>query len=446
MSQPEIYAVVMLSLLLSWPILAIAMAFIASVPKPEPERPHAGTRNYWIIIPALNEAMVIRYTVQAALALHSSGAPVRVMVVDDGSDDETPSVLDQIDDDRLHVIRRDLPDARQGKGAAINAGYQTIRAWAISEGEVPSTVIGVLDGDGRIAPDAIEYLIDNLFTDPDVGGVQCRVHIKNRRRLLGLLQDVEFSCVANAAQSFRDLVGSVGMGGNGQFVRLTDLMRLGERPWSSCLVEDLDLGLRLHLNGVRIRYCSAAAVDQQGVETVRQLLRQRARWAQGNMECLRYLPGLLRSRHIGTTGLLDFLAYLIAPWLTVPMSIVFGGVVMVVLAGLSTGNSFGGLIATGPEVPFAIEMWLAMIFLPGTIWALWHRWRVGGEPMWRCLIAGLCYPFFLMFGVLATWRGMVRHLVNKRAWAKTERIQDTDVPAAIPAVASAPLSRTAPEG
>ena len=164
------------------------------------------------------------------------------------------------------------------------------------------------------------------------------------------------------------------------------------------------------------------------------------------MECLRYLPGLLRSRHIGTIGLLDFLAYLIAPWLTVPMSIVFGGVVMVVLAGLSTGNSFGGLIATGPEVPFAIEMWLAMIFLPGTIWALWHRWRVGGEPMWRCLIAGLCYPFFLMFGVLATWRGMVRHLVNKRAWAKTERIQDTDVPAAIPAVASAPLSRTAPEG
>lgn len=53
---------------------------------------------------------------------------------------------------------------------------------------------------------------------------------------------------------------------------------------------------------------------------------------------------------------------------------------------------------------------------------------------------------FLLFGVLATWRGMLRHLINKRTWAKTERIQETDIPAAIPVGAPPSLSRTASEG
>jgi len=429
MSEQGIYSILMLALLLSWPALAIGMACIAAVPRAFPPRSAAGRREYWIVIPALNEATVIGATVRAALALHSGRAPVRVLVVDDGSDDETPAVLRAIDDDRLYVIRRDHPHARQGKGAALNTGYRTIRAWARIEGKVDETVVGVIDGDGRAAPHTVHGVVDAFFADPEVGALQCRVRIKNRRRLLGMLQDLEFTCVADAAQSFRDLVDSVGMGGNGQFVRLRHLMRLGETPWSSCLVEDLDLGLRLHLHGVRVRYSSVAVVDQQALVNIRQLLRQRARWAQGNLQCLPYLPRLLGSRRVRALGLLDFLAYLIAPWLTVPMSIIVGAVVGVVVTGLATGSSLGGLIATGPAVLPAVGLWVLVIFLPGLIWGLWHRWRIGDEPLRRCLAAGMCYPFFLVIGVLATWRGMLRHLRGRDSWAKTERIDELGAPA-----------------
>jgi cellulose synthase/poly-beta-1,6-N-acetylglucosamine synthase-like glycosyltransferase len=415
----------MLALLLSWPVIGLSMAALASIRTSGPGRPRGGGRTYWIVIPALNEAKVIEATVTAALELHSPDTPVRVLVVDDGSDDETPELLRRLQQPRLRVIRREYPEARTGKGSVLNAGYRAIRSWAIAEDAADSTVVGVIDADGRGAPGMLRDTVDAFFTDPRVGAVQCRVRIKNRVRILGLLQDIEFSCVANASQVFRDLIDSVGLGGNGQFVRLGELMRFGDAPWSACLVEDLELGLRLHLAGVRVRYTPAGVVTQQAVVDIRRLLRQRARWAQGNLQCARHLRGLSQSRAVRSLGLLDYLAYLIPPWLAAPMSIIVLGVILLVVLGLSTGNPMGGLIATGPAVPGAVGAWIAVIFLPGLTWGLWHRWKIGDEPLWRCLVAGFCYPIFLMLGVIATWLGLARHLRGRRNWIKTERLAET---------------------
>ena len=62
------------------------------------------------------------------------------------------------------------------------------------------------------------------------------------------------------------------------FVRLAGLNTLGSDPWTDCLTEDLDLGLRLLLNGWRNSYCPVVAVDQQAVTEIPRWLRQRARF------------------------------------------------------------------------------------------------------------------------------------------------------------------------
>ncbi|HEY0639018.1 MAG TPA: glycosyltransferase family 2 protein [Pseudonocardiaceae bacterium] len=418
----EAASVLMLVLLVSWPAVNIAMALLAWVPRRVPRRLDGPPRRYWIVIPARDEATVIRRTVDAALAWDSADAPVRVMVVDDASEDGTPDVLAAIDDPRLVVIRRERPHARQGKGEALNEAYRVIRDRALASGEADTTVIGVVDGDGRGGPGVVRDVVDHYFSHPEVGALQCRVRIHNRGPLLGLLQDIEFGCVANAAQSFRDLVDSVGMGGNGQFVRLPDLMRFGRSPWSNCLVDDLELGLRLHLAGVRVRYTPHAVIDQQAVVRVGPLLRQRARWAQGNLQCSRYVRSLARSREVGSIGLIDYLAYLVAPWLTAPFSILFLAVVAAVVSGLVTGSGFGGLVAVGDSVPYAVAVWAVMIFLPGLAWGLWHRLHLRDEPLSRCLAAGLCYPFFLMMGIVSTWLGLIRYALGRDDWAKTERV------------------------
>src|SRR4029450_2822830 len=83
---------------------------------------------YWIIVPCLNEERVVANTVRNALALEGpTGTTTRVLVVDDGSDDETPVIVSAIAHPNLHVLRRDLPDAPAGKGDALKAAYAYLR-------------------------------------------------------------------------------------------------------------------------------------------------------------------------------------------------------------------------------------------------------------------------------------------------------------------------------
>ncbi len=423
--QPLIplWQLLMLLALLSWPVYNLALALIGG----RRARPGAGTGagagrfEFWLVIPAMNEERVIARTVRAALALDTPGTPVRVLVVDDASEDRTPEILSEIVDPRLHVLRRDLPDARVGKGEALNAAYRLIRAHAEHDGAVDRTVIGVVDADGRTDRRSMADVAD-LLAGSGVGACQMRVRIYNRERLLGLLQDMEFACVASAAQVVRDLNGSVGLGGNGQFVKLPVLLPLGDAPWSSCLVEDLEIGLRMHTAGTSVRYTRTATVIQQAVTDPRRLVRQRTRWAQGNLQCSRYIPKLLRSRWVGSIGLLDFLQYLVTPWLAIPVSVVVSAIVGVTVIGTLVGWEVPGLVTAGGTLWLAVAVWLAVAFIPGLIWALVHRVSVRDEPLWRCALAGLLYPFFLLLGVVAAWCAVYRHLTGRDRWEKTERV------------------------
>ncbi|WP_181779905.1 glycosyltransferase family 2 protein [Pseudonocardia pini] len=421
-------------LLVGWPAYNLVVAVVGMVGTRPGRRAtgDASSLRFWIMIPALNEERVIHRTVTAALALEGPGGPPRVLVIDDGSSDGTAAILAAIDDPRLEVLSRKEPDARRGKGEALNAGYRRIVEIAEAEGTVLSTVVGIVDGDGR-CDDRVLHEVGALLTDRGVGAVQCRVRIHNRDRILGLLQDLEFGCIANASQSLRDRLGSVGMGGNGQFVRLGDLTQLGPSPWSDCLVEDLELGIRLHLAGVRIRYTSRASISQQAVVDLSRLVRQRARWAQGNLQCARYLPGLSASRRIGTVALLDFVYYLLAPWFTVPLTLFVLAAMGFAVVGLSTGETFGGLTAGREAATWAVGLWAVVLVLPGLLWGLVHWWRLGDEPLRRCLVAGLAFPGFLVLGVFATWRAVVRHARGRRSWAKTERSAEAPVLPEIPA-------------
>ena len=107
-------------------------------------------------------------------------------------------------------------------------------------------IVVVVDADGRISPDAPRFAAAH-FADPEVGGVQALVRIYNRSGFLTRMQDVEFSVYGSVYQAGRNRAGTAGMGGNGQFNRLSALDAIvdGDGPWRHRLTEDQDLGLRL---------------------------------------------------------------------------------------------------------------------------------------------------------------------------------------------------------
>ena len=177
-------------------------------------------------------------------------------------------------------------------------------------------MIVVVDADGRLHPSAPRYAASH-FADPEVGGVQALVKIYNRHHLLTWMQDEEFSVYGHLYQSGRDRWGTAGMGGNGQFNRLSALDAIADQhgPWRDRLTEDQDLGLRMIAAGWEGRQELRAVVEQQGLPALRPLLRQRTRWSQGNLQAMG-LIGEIRHAPLRGAARVDLLAYLMLPVLT----------------------------------------------------------------------------------------------------------------------------------
>ena len=83
----------------------------------------------------------------------------------------------------MHLVRRFAPDARTGKGNALNAAYDALDAWLPYGVDRTRTIVAVIDADGRLAPDALAYVsADSVFGDASVGAAQIAVRMENRGR------------------------------------------------------------------------------------------------------------------------------------------------------------------------------------------------------------------------------------------------------------------------
>jgi hypothetical protein len=107
-----------------------------------------------VIIPAFNLARYLPAAVESALAQDPPGGPVEVIVIDDGSTDETPQVLEAYRD-RVRVIRQ----PNRGFVATVDRGL------GIAAGEY----IALLDADDEWPRDRLRRHVEILDRRPLVG-------------------------------------------------------------------------------------------------------------------------------------------------------------------------------------------------------------------------------------------------------------------------------------
>lgn len=371
------------------------------------------------VVPCLNEEVVIGKSLERLLAL--PGSNYAVLVVDDGSDDRTSEIVRSHDPFRVWLLRRDLPEARQGKGEALNHAYRHLLGSGILGERSPDDVIlAVLDADGRLAGNAL-FEIAPYFRDPKAGAVQIGVRMYNAREsLLAQMQDFEFVTFTEIFQRARQRVGSVGLGGNGQFARLSALQVLGPAPWTDCLTEDLDLGLRLLDAGFINNFCPTTVVNQQAVLSLRRLIRQRSRWFQGHLQCWKRIPMVLTSRNLSTRSSIDLLYHLTSPALVLIMTFPLVGFVasLIGLAFLSPRDALGSLTAGGGLL---LAAWYVLSFGLAPLYGFvyWLRDRESG--MFRSLALAHLFTLYSYLWMPAGWWAVARILRRKRGWAKTTR-------------------------
>lgn len=372
------------------------------------------------LVPCLDEELVVGSSIERLLSLR--GADIAVLVIDDGSADATAEIVTgyAARDPRVMLLRRRLPAARLGKGAALNAGYRHLLGSPLLRGRGDrDVVVLVVDADGRVAPNAL-IEVTPFFRDPRVGAVQIGVRMTNRAlRRLTRLQDMEFVTYTEVFQRGRARLGSIGLGGNGQFARLAALRSLGDAPWTDCLTEDLDLGVRLLAGGWANAFCPTTYVAQQAVTSFRRLIRQRSRWFQGHLQCLRLIPTVLKSRLPLATAL-DLCQHLLAPLLVLLTSllpVIFVGTV-VTLALHHPGNLPHALISSNPAI---VLLAYALTFGPSPFYAFVYWLGADEVSYWQALRLAHLYAIYAFLWFPAGWIGLGRTLTGRRGWAKTAR-------------------------
>jgi cellulose synthase/poly-beta-1,6-N-acetylglucosamine synthase-like glycosyltransferase/peptidoglycan/xylan/chitin deacetylase (PgdA/CDA1 family) len=223
-----------------------------------------------VVIPAYNEAAGIAATVRSIAASDYPG-DIEVIVVDDGSTDETAAIVRRLAMPGVRLISQ--PNA--GKPAALNHGI------AVASHDL----LVLVDGDTVFDPAALGRLAARLC-EPGVGAVSGNTKVANRRGLLGRWQHLEYVMGFNLDRRMFDILGTIPTvpGAIGGFRRAA-LACVGGVS-ADTLAEDTDLTLAICRSSWRVVYEQSAIAWTEVPATARQLWRQRYRWCYGTLQAM----------------------------------------------------------------------------------------------------------------------------------------------------------------
>jgi cellulose synthase/poly-beta-1,6-N-acetylglucosamine synthase-like glycosyltransferase len=411
-----------------WTLLLFVRGHSAILHPPEPPPEGADAFTWVFLVPAMNEEVVIADSVERLVALPV--ARKRIVVIDDASDDRTPEVLAGIHHPDLFVLRRDKPDAQKGKAAGLNYAYRALRGY-----DRERTIVVIVDADGRLHSDAPHYASAH-FADPEVGGVQALVRMYNRQTPLVYMQDVEFGVYGHLFQAGRNHWGTAGMGGNGQFNRLSalDAVANEEGPWRDKLTEDQDLGLRLIAKGWKGRQDLRATVSQQGLSKPRPLFRQRTRWSQGNLQAIGLWHEVLGTKTLGLGPRVEQAAYLFMPFWQGLVGLGLVGAALLAILGIAP--FWGG----GPT--WQLLFFYVLAFGGTSLGTIASRAGQGPAGWVKGFFLGQVYTLYSWFLWPVLVRSTVRQLSGHGSWAKTAREPIVDGPPAAPGPAGSSTAAT----
>jgi cellulose synthase/poly-beta-1,6-N-acetylglucosamine synthase-like glycosyltransferase len=284
-----------------------------------------------VIIPTFNGSSGLGPTIAS---LHrQSLRPVEIIVVDDGSTDDTRAVAEE-------ARARGLVDVvichgtRCGRSAAINAAAR------FAGGDLLLT----MDADTVFEPTAVARLA-TAFGDPRVGGACCNIAISNEHDSLWTgLQSVEYLMSISAGKSMLDMADAIAcLSGACSMYRRDIFVRHGGLDVGPG--EDLEFSLRLRRLGYRIRFVPEAWAETDGPISAISLLRQRARWDRDALRIRLMTYGELRFFHRferlpDTLQRLDFIIFDLVPTLSLPFYLVY----IVLLFGAAGAALFLGAI------------------------------------------------------------------------------------------------------
>lgn len=407
-------------------------------------QPVGDNRNFtWhFCVPCRDEDAVIGATVHY---LRANFPTAHVWVIDDASEDATAAIVAEYaeQDGHVHLLRRVLPEARTGKADALNFAWKQLLQRPDLLGDPATSIMAVVDADGRPSANLLDVAAGpTLFGNATIAAVQVEVRMSNAgvphstehgdwlSSALGAgfvrMQDLEFRAPISAIQLSRRYTRTVNVGGNGQLARMSALSDIAgpEGPWRGSLLEDFELGLHFILDGWRNAYTVDAWVEQEALYSLPRYLTQRARWAQGTMQCFRYLPRIWTTMRVSNFGAMELTYFLLQPWLQILGTICYPTVFIVSLVSYHDNPEvWQSYLEGGGALAIVFYGFLGMAAF--AVWGPLYRARCVPEVSFgRGLLWGVGYLLYIFLIYAVVWKAFAGFL-RRAGWAKTVRNAET---------------------
>jgi peptidoglycan-N-acetylglucosamine deacetylase len=251
-----------------------------------------------VLVPSYNEEKVIVRTIRSVL--NSDYENIRVIVIDDGSNDRTAEVAREAYEAEIRARRVTvLEKPNGGKAAALNFALNLIDE---------EFYVGI-DADTVIAADAISKLMPH-FEDPEIGAVAGNAKVGNRVNLWTRWQALEYITSQNFERRALDLfhVVTVVPGAIGAW-RTDAVKKAGCYPVNT-VAEDADLTMSLLEQGFKVVYEDRSLAFTEAPIDAKGLMRQRFRWSFGTLQAVgKHRAAFLRNKAMGFFALPNILVF-----------------------------------------------------------------------------------------------------------------------------------------
>ena len=219
-----------------------------------------------VIVPVWNEGNTILKTIFSILKLDYPKDKLSILIVDDGSTDNTWNVVQRFKNNKqVQLFQKE----NGGKHTALNHALQFVK----------TDLVGCLDADSYVHPQALKRIVAR-FEDKEIMAVTPSVKVFEPKGILGLVQKAEYMFGIFLRLIFSQLNAIYITPGPFSIFRVSVFKTIGNYK-KAHNTEDMEIAMRMQKNRMKIGNAHNAFIYTVTPTTLRALYKQRLRWVYG---------------------------------------------------------------------------------------------------------------------------------------------------------------------
>lgn len=361
-----------------------------------------------IIVPCFNESTTILATIYSLLNLDYPKDKLKIIVVDDGSSDDSLKTLEIFKENPQVQIHH---KENGGKYTALNFGIENSNA----------DLFGCLDADSFVDKDALKKMIP-YFENPKIMAVVPSIKVYEPENILQKIQKVEYDWGILIRKIFTYLDALHVTPGPFTIFRKKIFENIGKYKHAHH-TEDLEMALRMQKHNYKIANSHRSFVFTVTPKTMKTLYKQRRRWTYGFLKNSIDYKNMFFKKEYGNLGLfiLPFAVisifstlYLAVNFIVSNINIISEQLIKTRLIGISLGKSDFDLFYFNTSLISVIAMFSILISIALILISIKlseGKLKIKPELFYFLLLYPIITPFWLfgavfntIFSKTITWR------------------------------------------